>query len=81
MEKFLAAIEGAPLGRLLPVIPILLAFYFLPSIIYLVRIRPHRARFLLINLLTGWTFAVWAGLILWALTGRSGKLDRQDPQA
>lgn len=78
MQELLSALQDTSLGKLLLIIPLITAFYFLPSIIYVLRLRPKRARFITINLLTGWTFAVWAALIVWAVTGRSGKLGRQD---
>lgn len=43
-------------------------FYFLPSLLGLLRQREARLKLFLVNLLTGWTIAGWVVAFMWALS-------------
>jgi Superinfection immunity protein len=45
---------------------IIIALYFLPSIVAIRRDVDGKTSIILINLFFGWTFVVWAGCLMWA---------------
>jgi len=49
-------------------IAISLAFYFLPTIVALVRHHGNTLAIFVANLLTGWTFVGWVIALVWACT-------------
>ena len=59
---------------LVAILALILAVYFLPTLIAGSG-HPHRVAIFLINLLFGWTLVIWVGCIVWAVVQR-GQLDR-----
>ncbi len=51
------------------ILAVLLAVYFLPTLIAGPG-HPHRFAIFVINLLFGWTLVIWVGCIVWALVQR-----------
>ena len=45
-----------------------LAFYFLPTIIALIRKQPNALAIFLLNFFLGWTFIGWVVSLVWAVT-------------
>ena len=56
---------------LLPV----LAFYFLPSIIALVRHRTNTLWIFLLNFLLGWSIIGWIGALVWSIIDRQKEIE------
>ncbi|MFC1846897.1 superinfection immunity protein [Chloroflexota bacterium] len=44
-----------------------LAFYFLPTIIALIRKQPNTLAIFLLNFFLGWTFIGWVVSLIWAV--------------
>ena len=44
-----------------------LAFYFLPTIIALIRKQPNALAIFLLNFFLGWTFVGWVVSLVWAV--------------
>lgn len=58
----------------LVVLALILAVYFLPTLIAGSG-HPHRLAIFVINLFFGWTLVIWVGCIVWAVVQR-GQLGR-----
>ena len=50
------------------VLLVLLAFYFVPSILAFARGHHQRFAVLMLNILLGWTFLFWVFALVWACT-------------
>lgn len=70
MDRILVALRQAPMERVALLAAAILIFYFLPSLVAVLRRRENLGRFAALNLATGWTLAAWAGLLVWAFTGK-----------
>ncbi len=44
------------------------AFYFIPTIIAIIRGKRNKLAVFVLNLLAGWTFVGWVIALVWALT-------------
>lgn len=49
-----------------------LAVWFLPSLLALVFNRQHVGKIALLNIPAGFSWVVWGGLCVWAITGKLG---------
>jgi Superinfection immunity protein len=52
----------------IPAFAVLLALYFLPTIIASGRHLPERTGIAMLNLFLGWTFFGWVVALIWAIT-------------
>jgi Superinfection immunity protein len=55
------------------VLGLMLAFYFLPAIVALIREHHQMLAIFLLNLLLGWTALFWILALVWAATATHGK--------
>lgn len=55
---------------LIVLIPIVGVVYFLPTIIALVLNRKHKKQIIMANLPAGLAWTLWAGVLIWAVTGK-----------
>jgi len=46
---------------------LVVAFYFLPTLIAVMRSHRNLAGVILLNLLAGWTFIGWVGALIWSV--------------
>jgi hypothetical protein len=56
-------------------VPAMLGFYFLPTIIGVVRKHPQIAPIVLINLLLGWTIIGWIGALVRSVASFKREVD------
>jgi uncharacterized membrane protein len=78
MDELYVALEQASASRIAILLFAFVLFYFLPSIIASLFRRKDLARFIALNLATGWTFAAWFALLIWAFTGRDKRASKND---
>ena len=64
-----------PLTVLIPVLGVL---YFLPTIIALVLNRQHKKQIMLANLPAGSVWTLWAGVLVWAVTGKKKEVPESE---
>lgn len=48
-------------------IAVLIALYFVPALIAMIRTAKHEGAIALLNLLLGWTLLGWVGALIWAV--------------
>lgn len=58
----------------------MLALYFLPSIIAIVRHHPQKWLLVALNVFSGWTGILWIGLLIWSLWSKEQLISFQDRQ-
>lgn len=51
-----------------PIISVLAALYFLPSIVAVARSHNNTAGIVVLNIFLGWTLLGWVGALVWSLT-------------
>jgi len=52
---------------------LLIALYFLPSVIAVIRNHRNRIPIILVNILLGWSFVGWVVSLVWAFTDNCEK--------
>ncbi|WP_443747222.1 superinfection immunity protein [Asticcacaulis solisilvae] len=62
---------GFSIFHLLFISPILLAMYFVPSIVALARRHRSTGLVIVLNLLLGWSGIGWIGTLIWAIVGQT----------
>lgn len=70
MDQIYQALQNASAERITIIAIAIVIFYFLPSIVAFLARRKNITRLFVLNLMTGWTFAAWLALLVWAVTGR-----------
>ncbi|MBW8184975.1 superinfection immunity protein [Shewanella nanhaiensis] len=57
-------------GKMVLLLPLLFAIYFLPSIIAVLLNREHKGKIMAANIPAGISWIVWFGILAWAISGR-----------
>ena len=64
---------GAEVGIGIYIWLVLLAIYFLPTIIAMVRNHTNKLAIIIVNVALGWTGIGWLGALIWAVINPSKK--------
>lgn len=70
LAPFAHLMEGSNAVEIIGVLLLIIAIYFLPTLLAAFFNRKHLVKIAVLNVPAGFSILVWLGLILWSVTGK-----------